>query len=164
MKLNEEKINGSSSFDYIRILFSLEDEKFDELINDYDFKIKPLFSMNLIYPFGQLNEVGGKELWKTCVFFSEVEMTYYFISQNCENNKFTNLLDDIRISLQNFLILLNFRSYHSAFSELRKVLEGVLYILFMLLIYYKNLYIYQISLHTSFRSITIFFYFIYKKD
>lgn len=131
MKLNEEKIkkiNGLSTFDYIRILFSLEDEKFEELINDCDFKIKPLFSMNLIYPFGQLNEVGGKELLKTCVFFSEIEMTYSFICENCESNKFTNLLDDIRISLQNFLILLNFKSYYSAFSELRKVLEGVLWI------------------------------------
>jgi hypothetical protein len=129
LKINEEKlktITGLKTFDPIRVLFSISDSQFDKLMTDSNFHIKPLFMLNSLYPNGMNDGVGTSELAKTCLMLGEVMTTYHMIVQNINNKNLKNLLEDIRISIQNFLIFLNFKSYYGAFTELRKVIEGIL--------------------------------------
>lgn len=124
MKLNEEKIraiSGEKTFDTIRIILNSSDKKFNELIRDKHFFIEPLFMINEIFPTGV--EGFKDSLGKTCALFDTIKITLSFIVQNCENERSNNLLKDIRISLQNFLYFLNYKSFYTSFSELRKVIK-----------------------------------------
>ncbi len=130
MKLDEEKmlnISGVKSFDPIRIILKSSDKKFNEVIRDKSFLIEPLFMINEMFPIGM--DDFKYSLGKTSALLDTIQVTISLIVQNCENERFINLLEDIRISLQNFLYLLNLKSFYTSFSELRKTLEGVLWII-----------------------------------
>lgn len=131
LKIDEDKlkeITGVKCFDPIRALFVINDHKFNILISDKKFNIGPLFLLNILFPNGLISAVGQIELRKTCLLLDEIIITYSLIVQNSNNEHLNNILEDIRITIQNFLFSLNLKSYYVAFTELRKIIEGVLWI------------------------------------
>jgi hypothetical protein len=49
-----------------------------------------------------------------------------FLCSLIENKEFKNVINDYRMSIQNFQVYIENKSFYSAFMEFRKMLEGIL--------------------------------------
>ncbi len=125
---NIKQITYTKSFDAIRIILNSSDAEFSKFLQTPDIALitEIIFVINKIFPNG-LDGAFKLELGKTLSRFDTLQITLSFLNSIVEDENINNLIEDTRMSIQNFCMFLNFKSYYSAFFELRKVLESLIW-------------------------------------
>ena len=130
-EVKRSDVFAQSTFSPIRDLILLDDAKWEILENDNSLNtlgaIERLFSINEIYPSG-LDGAFKNELGLFLAQLDTFQVTLSFLSSITIERPVLNILNEIRMAIQNFSMLLDMKSYYSAFQNFRKMLEGVLWI------------------------------------
>ncbi len=107
-----------------------DDDVFWENLKNY--MIENIFSWNEIFPFGFKGDIN-LELGKTFSFLDSFQVVLSFIVSGLENeSKVKEMFEDIRISMQEFSYFILLKSYYSAFLTYRKIVEGALWINYLI--------------------------------
>ncbi len=112
----------TKTFFPMRVL--LRSEKFDEIIENKNLHLWMLFYMNNADKTIESNCIIR---WMHCElmfsYFQELEITLHFIYDCTSRKDLQEFCQEIRLTLQNFILALNFGSYYIAFTEYRKLLD-----------------------------------------
>ncbi len=114
------------SFFPIKVLLRRDDYK--EILDKTENTWIYLWMNNGISDYENSNSLLNLGLNKTFFVFQEMELVISFLVRSTDNDNLINVLEDIRLSLQNFMFSLEMSNYCIAFTEFRKVLEGMLWI------------------------------------
>ncbi len=134
-KISNLDTSIDKTFSPIRILLKDNKSYNNILLNVFNIErknenwtlLETLFSWNEIFPLG-LNWSLGLELGKTIAFLDTFQINISFIVSGMKNCKEKDILEDIRISMQNFIYFIVIGSFYSAFGEYRKIIEGAIWI------------------------------------
>ncbi|TCG12108.1 hypothetical protein [Mycoplasma todarodis] len=109
---------------------------YKEVLNFYDnpgknkrneLIIKTIFSWNEIFPFG-FHTFSEIDINKTFSFLDTFQVVLSFIVSGMEECREKEILEDIRIAMQEFVVFSINKAHYSSLASYRKVIEGTLWI------------------------------------